>query len=617
MKVAYLIVAHHQPKHLAKLIRILDSDWAWFFIHIDGKSDIRPFIRTVPEQKKIHFLEDADRGSVNWAGFSVVGAVLSLLNRAYESEVQFDRFCLLSGSDFPVKSLDTIYEKFGSSIEYMRVDRKLTAERQNSHYRNVSHHYFTDSVIPEDRQLSGKIEREIYDRIDLYQGSAWWSLTRACTDYLIDFLELNPDYIDFHRTTFCPDEIFFHSIVKASPYARNLSHDFECKSDIEQYHLPNEHGCHYIDWNARGTRLPKVLNVDDACKLQHTNALFGRKFEELQSCQLLNILEQSIEILNMPAAVAETNHREAGQSSDQILKKIWLVGDARSGTTWLADLINVEALYQVIFEPFHLHRSRPGFKFEPYTYHKREEQDDELEKFSKKVFSGKVFSSGSSAAIVNPLCAENVLVKDVFAGLIAKWVLHRIPDLKIVVLLRHPFAIALSKRKLSEWNWPEYLSSLLAQKNLYDDFLHPYENVIRSAETFFERQIIIWTIMHYVMFQQLHEEDFHLVYYEDLCRQPEMELSRIVHYLGLRQEHVKKALRNINTASRMSSEDALRQRGRENYAVWQDEITEDELKRGCKILHTFGLDCIYNESPEPLKNGISIFRRKVMGGEIL
>ena len=32
---------------------------------------------------------------------------------------------------------------------------------------------------------------------------------------------------------------------------------------------------------------------------------------------------------------------------------IWLVGEARSGTTWVSDLINWDKRYREMFEPFH------------------------------------------------------------------------------------------------------------------------------------------------------------------------------------------------------------------------------------------------------------------------
>jgi cytochrome c551/c552 len=38
-------------------------------------------------------------------------------------------------------------------------------------------------------------------------------------------------------------------------------------------------GCHYIDWNAVGVSLPKVLGLSDLDAVLASGALFARKFE--------------------------------------------------------------------------------------------------------------------------------------------------------------------------------------------------------------------------------------------------------------------------------------------------------------------------------------------------
>jgi len=612
MKVAYLIVAHHQPNHLARLVNALDCEWSSFFIHIDKKFDIEKFRQFLPERKNIIFLELSDRRPVNWGGFSVVETVLFLLSRAYESDAVFDRFCLLSGDDFPIKSLNCIHDALDSNAEFMRIDKKLSGGGHNTHTRFVSYHHFTDSIVHEDQQLSGKIERKIYDRIDLYHGSAWWSLTRNCIDFIIDFIDENPDYLGFHRTTLCPDEIFFQSIVKASPYAENILHDFEKAKDCGKYSQSNEHGCHYIDWNAVGVALPKVLTVEDACKLHRSKSLFARKFDECSSGHLIDMLAQSIELANQSDNEGGISGDISGDNEHLVHEKIWVIGEARSGTTWLAELINFESSYQFVFEPFHPQRSRAMLNFEPYSYRRTEDLDSELERFTNKVFSGKVFPRDSRVSVENPMCAERVLVKDILSQLISKWVMHKVPGLKTVIILRHPFAIALSKHRLRNWNWMSEPTSFLKQQALYDDYLQTYENIIRSAEGFFEQQVTIWSIVHNVMFQLLNEEDFHILYYEDLCRQPDIELSRLMHYLGHNENNVKSALLNIDRVSRMSSTEVLRHRGRENYADWLEQIDVDEIKRGYGILKAFDLDCIYNEGPDPLSTGINEFKKKIV-----
>jgi hypothetical protein len=96
-------------------------------------------------------------------------------------------------------------------------------------------------------------------------------------------LSSNHEYTSFFRHTLCPDEIFFHSVVKQSPFASRITHDFETASNQTDYFLSNEHGCHYIDWNAPSGTLPKVLDLQDLDEVLRCQCLFARKFDEQRS----------------------------------------------------------------------------------------------------------------------------------------------------------------------------------------------------------------------------------------------------------------------------------------------------------------------------------------------
>ena len=289
-----MIMAHDQPNHLVKLVEFLSCDWMHIFIHIDKKIDVAGFPKCISKHKNITIFDDNHRTMVTWGGFSIVKTILNLLEASLNFEDHFDRFCLLSGSDFPIKTLDEIKNCFNSEKEFMRVDRRLDASCNNGHCKNVRYFHLNDSPFPKITSLIPKINRKAYDKITLYHGSNWWALTEGCIKYIIKFIQRNNDYVSFHRYTHCPDEIFFHSIVKSSPFAANLTHDFEKANDLTSYFALNEHGCHYIDWNAKGVTLPKVLNEGDLNNLLSSRALFARKFREDISGNLLQMLRKSI-----------------------------------------------------------------------------------------------------------------------------------------------------------------------------------------------------------------------------------------------------------------------------------------------------------------------------------
>lgn len=300
MKTAYLILAHQQPRQVARLIGALRSEEACFFLHVDRKANLAAFKEVIPPSRWVCYVPEPERVKVYWGGFSPVQATLRLLHCAYHDAQRFDRYCLLSGADFPVKHNDQIREAFATQKEFISIEQALYAPAAvyRAHYINRYHFYDHDLLNPRTSpfpalprlaaRLSHRVPRPQYKRIPLYQGSQWWALTGRMVGYIISFLKKYPDYLSFHRYTLVPDEVFFHSIVKSSPWAANIQHDFE------QGTLPGgtcpERGCHFVDWHS-GDTPPKVLDASDLDRLLDSKALFARKFVEPASTPLLEKLE--------------------------------------------------------------------------------------------------------------------------------------------------------------------------------------------------------------------------------------------------------------------------------------------------------------------------------------
>ena len=293
MRTAYLILAHHQPAHLANLVNSINCDWATTFIHVDAKSDILQFQRLIPEDKNICFLVGNQRTKVNWGGFSQVLAILNLLRAALSSGIEFDRYCLLSGADFPIKDISYIYTEFASQKEFIRIDRELGTSSKHRQSKNIKRLYFRDHPQFGGNLISGILPRSLNGKIGLYHGSQWWALTDQSIRYIFDFLKRDPAYINFYKYTNASDEIFFHSIIKSSPFSENITHDFEKPLYLSDSASTNEYGCHYINWR-KGDRSPKLLDANDICSLMNSKALFARKFDKEVSKDLISILEQKI-----------------------------------------------------------------------------------------------------------------------------------------------------------------------------------------------------------------------------------------------------------------------------------------------------------------------------------
>ena len=242
MHTAYLITAYHQPRHLAQLITALNCDWACFFVHIDAKVDIEPFERAVPAGTSVVFLENKLRATCYWGGFGLVQAILNLMHVATDSGTTFHRYALLSGSDYPIKKLSRIYEEFHSEQEFIDIDQRLNDLADSNFYRGfIRYYWFTDYPLFNRLGMSGRFKRPLYQNLSLYQGSTWWSLTDRCVRHILSFVDSHADYVRYHRYTRVPDEVFFHTIVRNSPFAGNVFQDFERAKDAWRRTEKNEY----------------------------------------------------------------------------------------------------------------------------------------------------------------------------------------------------------------------------------------------------------------------------------------------------------------------------------------------------------------------------------------
>lgn len=102
--IAYLILAHNDPKHLSRLIKALDFKCD-FYVHIDKKMDSESFHDAIC-LPNIYFIND--RYSVSWGGISMVNAQLALITAANENG-RYSHLLFLSGADYPIQSKWTIH----------------------------------------------------------------------------------------------------------------------------------------------------------------------------------------------------------------------------------------------------------------------------------------------------------------------------------------------------------------------------------------------------------------------------------------------------------------------------------------------------------------------------
>ncbi|MDQ8187865.1 sulfotransferase domain-containing protein [Pelagicoccus sp. SDUM812002] len=282
---------------------------------------------------------------------------------------------------------------------------------------------------------------------------------------------------------------------------------------------------------------------------------------------------------------------------------IWLIGDGRSGTTWVSDMINHERKYREMFEPFHPKYVRSLSFISPHQYIRKDESNERLEQLTSKILSGK-FTHPRIDSENRSFRYRGLLIKDIFANLLSHWATSKFPEVRPVMLLRNPFAVAISKYKKSDWYWAIEPRHLLNQKSLHNDYLQPFEEIIARVsdeKNHILNLILIWSVINYVPLRQFRPGEIHLCFYEHIYENPTLEIRKILQFVRRTKEKPKIKLPKavIERPSRVIGNDSNLLSATSPISSWKNELTPKLIDEGQRILQCFGLDKLYDENSMP------------------
>jgi hypothetical protein len=274
----------------------------------------------------------------------------------------------------------------------------------------------------------------------------------------------------------------------------------------------------------------------------------------------------------------------------------FLAGHDRSGTTWLAEIINYGGRYRYLFEPFSPGRLDITEAFRPRQYLRTGERDPRYVEPARAIVSGRIRSLWADKYNRVRLPKKR-MIKDVRSNLLLPWLHELFPDMRIVFALRHPCAVAHSQISVSS-TWKANPGLFLRQEQLVEDHLGPFLDVIADTETDFERHIAVWCIDNFVPLQALHDSGAYVVFYENVCIDPAGEIQRLLAHLG--DPFDPDVVRVAGRPSATTRRDSAIVTGQSLIDGWRRGVTDGQIAAAVKILGAFGLDRIYGEKSMPL-----------------
>ncbi|HEU4472148.1 MAG TPA: beta-1,6-N-acetylglucosaminyltransferase [Flavisolibacter sp.] len=287
MKKAYLILAHKGPEQVHRLIEKLDDGTSFFYVHIDTKSDIRQFESLNLFSDKLQFVP---RAKADWGSLGIVEAMLNGLRAIRQADRGAEHFILLSGQDYPIKSNSHI-DRFLSEnkkkifLEYFSLPDPAKWKPNGGLYR-VNKYYmgldfrqrYTAKAVNLAARFLPFLRRKVYNSMKPYAGSMWWILDKEALNYILDFVDGHPGYWAFHRFTFAPDEVFFHTILLNA-----------AKGALSSEIINNDR--RFIRWKDMSASHPELIGRHYFEELKATEALFARKFDQAVDPDILDLID--------------------------------------------------------------------------------------------------------------------------------------------------------------------------------------------------------------------------------------------------------------------------------------------------------------------------------------
>ncbi|WP_180053469.1 beta-1,6-N-acetylglucosaminyltransferase [Acinetobacter sp. YH12236] len=281
MNYIYAVICHKLTEPLIFTIHtLLKSPLSIIILHIDNKTPNNEVIRIkkkLGDHPNLLYVPEKKRIDVRWGGVSQIEVMLLLLRLAQRYNYKY--FSLISGDDIPLssnKSRESFLNiAYSNRIEFIGYNPVHNAQQRLA-IKYPSYFY------NKDHSIMGKLCRKIFilyakyfRTLDishlptLYKGSTWFTLTHEAVDYILDYVEKNPKYLNSFKYSLCGDEVFFQTIIFNSLFRYKVY-------NIENNIPDCERGMRYIDW-VSGPSFPRELDNSDFIKMKQSGMLFARK----------------------------------------------------------------------------------------------------------------------------------------------------------------------------------------------------------------------------------------------------------------------------------------------------------------------------------------------------
>lgn len=310
---AVAVLAHDDMEMLARLVNGFDDDFD-FYIHIDRNwTDFskEAFHKLV---QGVHTVSFYSWQHVKWGSIDIVKTQMRLVSNALANK-SYDYVHLMSGHDILLSNCKEVKDFFTEHCgeEFMEYHNLPFSDWEGGtlerlirfglydllDYNKTKQRNLIETIIKLQRKIG--LKRSIPSQYQqLYGGSNWMSLTSDCWRYILS--NYKKSFLRRLRFTFASDEVFFHTVVMNSKFAKRVTGN----------------NLRLIRWSSSGA--VKTLTKYDWWTICNSNSLIARKVSHGVSDELVNWIEECRRLSGTPEEFAAM--RRIDSDIAEILKKI-------------------------------------------------------------------------------------------------------------------------------------------------------------------------------------------------------------------------------------------------------------------------------------------------------
>jgi hypothetical protein len=235
MKVGFAILAHDNPRNVARLARHLLEAEGIVAIHFDAQAGEGPLDEV---RRHLGSLQDrivwAKRVEVGWGQWSMIEATLNAVSAIFEAGYDPDYIHLMSAADYPIRPLRDFYDflerhKGTDFIESHSVNERQWVLDGLVHERYQYRHHFNWKKHPHLFDFWWRLQRTLGlvrtppRNLVIHMGSQWCTLTAASWKHVLEWSR-HKDVVGFFRTCWIPDESFIHTVLATAATPNSNRH---------------------------------------------------------------------------------------------------------------------------------------------------------------------------------------------------------------------------------------------------------------------------------------------------------------------------------------------------------------------------------------------------------